>query len=131
VIVLDASAAVALVLVEPAAVAIQSWLVRPSMSLHAPHLIDVEVTQVLRRYWLAGDLDATVAHERLQLYLDLPITRHAHEALLIRAWQMRANVTAYDAMYLSLAEALDAPLITLDAKLAGAPGHRARVELIR
>jgi len=130
VIVLDASASVALVLSHPAAAALKRWLARPFMSLHAPHLIDVEVAQVLRRYWLSGDLTAAHAHERLQAHLDLPIVRYPHDVLMSRAWQLRANVTAYDAMYLALAEALDAPLITLDEKLATAPGHRARVELI-
>jgi predicted nucleic acid-binding protein len=130
VIVLDASAAVALVLAHPAGAAIQAKLKQPSMSLHAPHLIDVEVAQVLRRYWISGDLPTVIAHERLQAYLALPIARYAHDALLKRVWQMRGNVSAYDAVYLALAEALDAPLVTLDAKLAAAPGHHALVEVV-
>ena len=61
---------------------------------------------------------------------DLPIDRHAHTILLPRIWQIRGNLTAYDAVYIALAEALDAPLVTCDDRLAAAPGHSARVILV-
>jgi predicted nucleic acid-binding protein len=68
--------------------------------------------------------------EALEDLADFPITRYPHTPLLSRIWELRHNVTAYDAAYLALAEALPAPLITRDAKLAAVAGHRARVELM-
>jgi predicted nucleic acid-binding protein len=99
-------------------------------TLHAPHLIDVEVAQVLRRYARAGVLGAERGAEALEDLADFPITRYPHEVLLFRIWELRNNVTAYDACYLALAEALGAPLVTRDAKLAAAAGHRAPIELM-
>jgi predicted nucleic acid-binding protein len=99
-------------------------------TLHAPHLIDVEVAQVLRRYARAGVLGAERGAEALEDLADFPITRYPHQVLLFRIWELRNNVTAYDACYLALAEALGAPLVTRDAKLAAAAGHRAPIELM-
>ena len=96
----------------------------------APHLIDLEVAQVLRRYTLSGDLGRSRAAEALQDFLDLPIERYPHDLFLTRIWQMRHNVTAYDAVYIALAEALDAVLLTTDARLAAASGHDAQVEVV-
>ena len=62
--------------------------------------------------------------------LDLPVHRHPHDILLPRIWELRRSVTAYDAAYVALAEALDAPLLTRDGKLARSHGHRARIELV-
>ncbi|MHC4972509.1 MAG: type II toxin-antitoxin system VapC family toxin [Planctomycetota bacterium] len=129
-IVLDASAAVELLLGTPAAERI-GHRVRPATeSLHAPHLIDVEVAHVLRRYVSIGSLSERRARTMLRDYEDLNLRRYPHDALLPRVWQLRRNVTAYDAVYLVLAEVLSAPLLTCDAKLAAVPGHRAQVELI-
>lgn len=98
-------------------------------TLHAPHLVDVEVSQVVRRYWHAGDITAARGEEALRDLADLPIERHAHEPLLARIWQLRNNATAYDAAYIALAEGLDAVLVTLDKGLAGITGVRIPVEV--
>jgi predicted nucleic acid-binding protein len=99
--------------------------------LHAPHLIDVEVAQVLRRLELAKVLEEARAKQALEDLGDLRLVRHPHADLLDRVWSLRRNLTAYDALYLALSEALDAPLVTTDQRLATAPGHEARVILAR
>jgi len=131
VIVLDASAALELLLNTPAAPRVAQRVLSPRESLHAPHLIDLEVAQVLRRWERAGGLAAARAEEALDDLADLPLARYPHQLLLPRIWSMRANATAYDAAYLVLAEALGAVLVTRDAALASIPGHAARVEVIR
>jgi predicted nucleic acid-binding protein len=130
VIVLDASAVVELLLATARGAAVRARIAEPEESLHAPHLLDVEVAQVLRRYHLAGDLGAGRAREALADLADLPVSRYPHDVLLPRVWELRRSVTAYDAVYVALAEALRAPLLTFDRRLAGAPGHRARVEIL-
>lgn len=102
----------------------------PRESLHAPHLLSVEVTQVLRRYVRTGVVDRTLAEGALIDLDELDVARYDHEPLLPRMWELRDDVTAYDAAYIALAEALAAPLLTLDERLADAPGHRATVELV-
>jgi predicted nucleic acid-binding protein len=131
VIVLDASAAVELVLQTAIGRKIAHRIADPAVALHAPHLIDVEVTQAIRRYTRDGALSAAAARAALQDLLDLDVQRHSHEPLLDRAWQLRANLTAYDAVYVALAEALDAVLLTCDAKLARSPITKANVELVQ
>ncbi len=98
--------------------------------LHAPHLIDVEVAQVLRRYVNRGQLGEHHAAAALDDLRDLALERYPHHLFLPRIWDLRDNVTAYDAAYLALAEALDAPLLTCDRRLATAPGHGARVVVV-
>lgn len=98
-------------------------------TLHAPHLLDLEVTQVLRRYERSGAFSPERGGAALGAFLDLRIERYPHHLFLRRVWQLRANATAYDAAYLALAEALDAPLLTMDRKLADVPGHGARVRV--
>ena len=98
-------------------------------TLHAPHLIDLEIAQVLRRYVRSALISAGRGTDALTDLSDFPITRYPHFALLTRIWQMRDDLTAYDAAYLALAEALDAPLITRDRALARA-GYRVRVEVV-
>jgi predicted nucleic acid-binding protein len=98
-------------------------------TLHAPHLIDLEIAQVLRRYVRSATISADRGAEALTDLVDLPLTRYPHHVLLTRIWQMRLGVTAYDAAYLALAEALDAPLITRDRALAKT-GSQVRVEVI-
>jgi predicted nucleic acid-binding protein len=85
---------------------------------------------VLRRYALAGAVDANRGAEALADLDDFPISRYPHQPFLPRIWELRANITVYDAVYVALAEALAVPLVTRDAKLASATGHRARIELI-
>lgn len=129
-IVLDASAALELLLRTPSAGAVERRIFSRGQSLHAPHLIDVEVAQVLRRYAASGELDSKRCRDALEDLADLPLTRYPHDLLLTRIWELRENLTAYDAAYVALAEALEAPLLTCDRKLSRASGVRARVELI-
>jgi predicted nucleic acid-binding protein len=129
-IVVDASVMLELLLGTPLAGRIMDRLFEPPVALHAPHLLDVEVAQVLRRYAARGELPARRGAAALRLLEGFPIRRHAHVPLLARAWALRANLTAYDAMYVALAEALGAALVTRDARLAAAPGSRARVEVL-
>ena len=98
-------------------------------TLHAPHLIDLEIAQVLRRYVRSAVVTAERGAEALSDLIDFPLTRYPHFVLLTRIWEMRHDLTAYDAAYLALAEALDARLITRDRALARA-GSRVRVEVI-
>jgi predicted nucleic acid-binding protein len=129
-IIVDASTALEVLLRTPAAAAVEQRLFAPGQSLHAPHLIDVEVAQVLRRYAVTGQLDEERCREALADMADLPLTRYPHDFLLPRIWELRDNLTAYDAAYVALAEALDAPLLTRDQRLASAPGYHAHVELV-
>lgn len=98
--------------------------------LSAPHLLDLEVAQVLRRHTGRGTLDASRGEGALRDFQDLRIERYPHHLFLGRIWSLRDNATAYDAAYLALAEALDAPLLTTDRKLAQVPGHGAVVEVV-
>lgn len=129
-IVLDASAVIELLLVTPAGRLVADRISDPDNSLHAPHLLSIEVAQVVRRLTSAGRLTARRGRAAFDDLAALPVDRHDHELLLPRIWALRANLTAYDAAYVALAEVLDAPLITLDQRLATAPGHRATIELV-
>jgi predicted nucleic acid-binding protein len=129
-IVLDASALVELLLGTELGRSVGARIADPALGLHTPHLADVEVTQALRRYAREGSLPADSAAAALAELRSLDLERHSHEPLLDRVWALRANLTAYDAVYVALAEALAAPLLTCDARLARAPGLRARVELV-
>ena len=102
-----------------------------SERIHAPHLLDVEVTQVLRRLVQRKEVTVARAGQALDDLAKLLIERHEHQALVGRVWQLRDSLSAYDGVYVALAEGLDAPLLTCDAKLAGAHGHRATIELVR
>jgi predicted nucleic acid-binding protein len=128
-IVVDAPAVLELLLGTPAAVGIAQLLFAPGQTLHAPHLIDVEAAQVIRRHAANGEIGGERGREVLADLADLPLRRYPHDLLLPRIWELRSNLTAYDAAYVALAEALDAPLLTRDQRLAAAPGHGARVEL--
>jgi predicted nucleic acid-binding protein len=131
VIVLDASALVELLLNTPAGRTIATRIADPALSVHVPHLADVEVTQALRRYAHEGELDAADAVSALEDLRSLDLERHAHEPLLDRVWALRNNLSAYDAVYVALAEALDAVLLTCDGRLARAPGAAPRVEHVK
>jgi len=96
----------------------------------APALIDAEVGNALRRQVRAKEISARKARAALEDFLEMRLQRIPHRNLVDRAWQLRDNVTFYDGLYVALAEGLGAPLLTLDARLARAPGTRAEVELI-
>jgi len=130
VIVVDASVAVDILLQLDAAEVLMDSLFDETETLHAPQLMDIEVAQVIRRYWRAGDIPAARGMQAIEDLRDLPITRYAHEPLLDRIWQLRANATAYDAAYLALAEALGAVLLTRDKALARIPGVKVVVEVV-
>lgn len=98
--------------------------------MHAPHLLDVEVAQVLGRFKRRGVLRSEDVDLAVEDFLLLRIRRHAHTALLPRVRELSENATAYDACYLALAEELKAPLVTCDAKLARVPGCKARVTVV-
>jgi predicted nucleic acid-binding protein len=130
VIVVDASALLEFLLQTPLGARVEARLFRNEDELHSPHLIDVEVTQGLRRLVRAGEVSSDRAAEAIADLVDLDLHRHAHFDLLTRAWKLRENVTAYDAMYVTLAEALDATVVTCDIPLSKAPGHRVTIEAI-
>ncbi len=129
-IVLDASAALEALLRTPAAAKVEQRIFAEGETLHAPHLLDLEVAQVLRRYTSSGQVAADRCRAALDDLADFPLARYPHDFLLPRIWELRANLTAYDAAYVALAEILEAPLLTRDERLAAAPGHRARIELV-
>ena len=128
-IVLDASAAIEMLLRTPSGQRVEVRVYAPTESLHAPHLIDLEIAQVLRRSVAAGLISSARGNEALEDLRDLSLVRYAHELLLGRIWELRDILTAYDAAYIALAEELHAPLLTCDLKLASGK-HRARVDVI-
>jgi predicted nucleic acid-binding protein len=128
-IVLDASAMVDWLLQTPAGQRIEQRIYTRNETLHSLHLLDVEFTQVLRRLVRERTLIPTRAEEAMEDLMALRITRYAPVLLLSRIWQLRNNMTVYDAAYVALAEELKAPLITRDQKIAAAPGHAAAVEV--
>lgn len=128
--VLDASALVELLLHTAAGRAVALRIADPAIGLHVPHLADVEVAQALRRYAQDGELSAATAATALDDLRALDLQRHAHEPFLERVWQLRHNLSAYDAVYVAMAELLDVTLLTCDARLARAPGTAGRVELV-
>ena len=126
---LDASACVEWLIQSPAGQLIEKGIFSRPETLYAPHLLDLEVTQVLRRLAQQGAISDHRANTALQSLLDLRITRYPHFVLLPRIWQLRHQISAYDAAYIALAEQLGASLITRDSRLGGAAGHAAQVEL--
>jgi predicted nucleic acid-binding protein len=127
-IVIDASAAIELMLRTELGEKVEFRALAPAERLYAPHLLDLEVAQVLRRLAQLKEITAARAQEALDDYAGLLVERVAHRELLRRVWQLRDSMTAYDGAYVALAEALDAPLLTCDWKLARAHGHRATIE---
>ena len=125
-IILDASAVLELLLATDKG----DRVAPPEETLHAPHLIDLEVAQVLRRWVARGQLDEGRAVQALDDLRDLDLNRYPHDVLLGRIWELRHNASAYDAAYLALAEALGAPLLTSDARLGEVPDTRARIEVL-
>lgn len=127
-LVVDTSAVVAALVAEPPNELLRARLTRDG-DLHAPHLVDVEVLHVLRRLVARGRLSRDRAEDARQDFADIAIVRYPHVPLLDRMWELRENITPYDAAFVALSEALGVPLVTADARLAGAPGHRAVVEV--
>lgn len=128
-IVVDASVVVEVVLRSDKGMALEGRLLDGEDPLHAPHVLDLEVANALRRCVGRGEIDERRGREALADLTHIPIERHPHRPLLERVWQLRHNLTAYDAAYLALAETLGAPVVTCDKALASVAGHRARVEL--
>ncbi|HEY7002948.1 MAG TPA: type II toxin-antitoxin system VapC family toxin [Gaiellaceae bacterium] len=129
-IVLDASAGVELLLGLPrAAPRLRARLAEAGESVHVPHLFDLEVMAAFRRHTFRGVLSEDRAGRGLNALADLRATRYPHSILRARIWELRRNLTPYDAAYVALAEALGAPLVTTDAALATAPGLAAAIEL--
>jgi predicted nucleic acid-binding protein len=129
-IVVDASALLEFLLQTSLGARIEARLFAGEDELHAPDLLDVEIAQGLRRLVRSGEVSSGRAEEAIADLTDLDLHRHAHLDLLDRAWKLRDNISAYDAMYVALAEAIEAPIVTCDSPLAKAPGHRARIEVI-
>ena len=129
-IVLDASAAVAVLLnLGVGARHIRERMEREDGGLHVPHLFEIEVINALRHHALRHGISESRRLELLEDLTTMSISRYAHTAMLPRIWELRDNVSAYDAAYIVLAETLEAPLVTRDARLARAPAIRAEVEV--
>ena len=128
--VLDASGALELLLNTARGGRLGARLADDAEVVHAPHLIDIEIAHVLRRYVLDGTFDEPRSVRALDHWRRLDVERYPHEPFLDRVWALRDDVTAYDAIYVALAETLGEPLVTGDRKLAGSPGLNVRVELV-
>jgi predicted nucleic acid-binding protein len=128
--VIDASAALEILLKTPLGKRASPRVLGQDEPAHAPHLLDIEFVHVLRRLTQTGALERLTAQQALDDLLDFPLIRYPHAELLPRIWELRSSVSAYDAAYVALAEALDVPLLTCDAKLSRSHGHRAKIELL-
>lgn len=128
-IVLDASAAIDWLLQTNAGMHIEKRIFSRNESVHSPHLLDLEVLQVLRRLCREGSISEERADQALNDLLSLRIARYPHFIFLTQIWQQRHNLSAYDAAYVALAERLGAPLLTRDTRLSATARHLAAVEL--
>lgn len=126
---MDSSAVVSLVAAPDAEARILERLL-PEPRLHAPHLIDIEVSSALRGMLMGGQITEGRAEEARRRFDLLPLVRYEHVLLLQRIWDLRDSLTPYDASYVALAEALQIPLVTADRHLARSSGHRARIEVL-
>lgn len=129
-IVVDASAVIELWLRSPLCARVETRLFEHPVALHAPQLLDVEVLQVLRRFESRNEVSPARGAAAVSLLEAFPMRRHSHMPLLTRIWSLRANLTAYDATYVALAEAMGAVLVTCDGRTGGASGLRAPVEVL-
>jgi predicted nucleic acid-binding protein len=128
--VIDASAVLEVLLKTPLGARIAPRILISDATLHAPHLLDIELLHVLRRLTQSGLLATADAQRAIDDILDLQLIRYPHDVLLYRIWELRSSVTAYDASYIALAEFLDMPLFTCDARLSRSHGHRAKIVLL-
>ena len=128
--VLDTSAALELLLKTPRGLRATAGLLNSDHELHAPYLLDIEFLHVLKRLWQRRQLDQQTAQRAIDDLSDLQLFRHPHNELLVRIWGLRSSLSAYDAAYVALAESLEMPLFTFDAKLAHSHGHRAKIVLL-
>lgn len=128
-IVVDTSAVVAALVQRPVNQLLVDRL-KEERELHAPHLLDVEAVHALRGLVRSGHLSADRAGDALDDLADLRLRRYPHDPLVPRIWELRDNLTAYDATFVALAELLEVPLVTVDARLAGASGHDATIEYL-
>jgi predicted nucleic acid-binding protein len=129
-IVIDASALLELLLGTNRAERVAARALAAEERLHAPHLLDIEIAQALRRLVQLKELTPARARQALDDFEGIVIERYGHMDLLPRIWQLRSSVTAYDAAYVALSEALAAPLLTCDSRLGRSHGHRARIDVI-
>ena len=129
-LVLDTSAVIAAVCGRPPSDALLERL-RGDSDLAAPHLLDIEFLHALRRLVRGGQLGEDRAGDARDDFAALAITRYEHTMLADRVWELRHGLTAYDATFVALAELLDVPLVTFDARLARGAGHQATVELFQ
>ena len=127
--VVDASVVIEVLLQTERGIRIGDRLFTPGETLHVPHLIDIEVAHALRRAWLHGTIDEVRAEEALDDLAAWSLIRYPHDLFLSRIWTLRHNVTAYDAVYVALAEILDVRLLTCDAPLASSSGHDVVIEV--
>jgi predicted nucleic acid-binding protein len=130
VIVLDASAAVEFLLGTKLGTSVKTRIRGNEETLHAPHVLDLEVASALRRLVRHGEVRAARARAALDDLVRVPVTRYPHAVFLQRIWELRANASVYDAAYLALGEALSATVVTCDSRVAGIPGHAAIVEVL-
>lgn len=129
-IVVDASALVEVLTRSPATSLVEEFLMRNRDGLHAPHLLDVECTHVIRRYVQLGIMQSDHAQISITGLQNFRLIRHSHVPLLGRVWELRASLTAYDAVYVALAESLGAPLLTRDTRLAGSAAAYVQMQLV-
>jgi predicted nucleic acid-binding protein len=129
-IVADASVVLEVLLRTKRGLKIESRFFSPRETLHAPHLIDLEVCQVLRRYLHNKDLTSERAAAAIEDFQSMRIFRYPHHMFLDRIWELRNNMTAYDAAYVAIAETIGAPLLTTDRRLASTSNHSAQIEFI-
>ncbi|WP_439632807.1 type II toxin-antitoxin system VapC family toxin [Glycocaulis sp.] len=118
--IVDASALLEVLLRSAAASQLEALMFESGTSLHAPHLIDIEAAQVIRKFALSGKISPSVGADALADLAGFPLRRYPHDFLLPRIWELRHTVLAYDASYVALAEVLGMPLLTRDARLAAA-----------
>lgn len=128
VLVVDTSAILAVLAGRPRIRALAERLAS-DQDLQAPHLIDVELIHALRRLVIRGELSEDRAEDCRTDLADLTIIRYPHHPLVDRMWELRHNLTAYDAAFVALSEALAVPLVTCDSRLVEAPGHQADIHL--